>query len=116
MWRQVFICLCGTSEPPVSMSAIMRTTEVCVLICATVWHSNQMETMVAWMVGNITATNSTGTSWMISTNGIHEYLYYDGHELLNSMPTMKLGDWVQLIAESTEDLSSRPLPSDLDSP
>ena len=75
-----------------------------------------METMVAWMVGNITMTNNTGSGWTNGTNGANEELHYNGLEVLQSMPLMKLADWVQVTAHDTESLSSRPFPSSLDGP
>ncbi len=64
-------------------------------------YSNQMETTVAWMVGNIHPTNGKGEGWKNGTNGHHERVYHEGNIELNSMPTMLLSDWLQLTANST---------------
>ncbi len=67
------------------------------LICFILNNSNQMETMVAWMVGNISPTNQTGEGWKHGQHDTQKHIFHEGHVELNSMPTMLLSEWLQII-------------------
>lgn len=60
-----------------------------------------METMVAWMVPNITPIDDYSDGWKNGTNSMQEKIYHKGQIELISMPTMLLTDWLQLTANTT---------------